>query len=225
MQLKLTVVSLLFIIFILTACDQDGYKRNFSLSSVASFSGTAEELKNRWRFCNNCLSSAECRPDDIKGCNTITIPDRDEALNKAIGRANTEVVYFLIDVAKTDVNGVTGNYQETPLMVSAYYGTKKHQEIAKFLISHGANVNATRDFSPIDTALLTAIWKNNIDFAKLLLKHGADPSVTAMSKKEGNACKYAIRKGRIDFLPLIPGCCSLVINNPDLAPDVMYRCQ
>ncbi|WP_437890879.1 ankyrin repeat domain-containing protein [Phytobacter sp. V91] len=132
-------------------------------------------------------------------------------------------MYFLVDVAKTDVNGVTGDYQETPLMIAAYYGTIKHQQIAGFLIRHGANVNAT---SPvyINSALITAIWKNNVEFARFLLKNGADPSVSGFGRKESYACKYAIRKGRPKIIPYIPDCCSLVEKNSRWIRDVGYYC-
>lgn len=50
----------------------------------------------------------------------------------AVTTANTEAVYFLVNKAKANVNGVTGEYNETPLIIAAYYGTKKHKEIADF---------------------------------------------------------------------------------------------
>lgn len=71
-----------------------------------------------------CLNEPSCKYEDVKQCRNITLPSRDEALSKAIGRANIGAVHFLVDIAKTDVNGVTGRYQNTPLIVAAYYGTK-----------------------------------------------------------------------------------------------------
>lgn len=97
----------------------------------------------------------------------MTLKDRGEALSLAVGRANKEAVYFLVNAAKTDVNGVTdGEYPATPLMISAYCGTHELQEITGFLISHGADINKKTTPTPFGTVLLTAIWKNKIEFSK-----------------------------------------------------------
>ncbi|HHI2444879.1 TPA: ankyrin repeat domain-containing protein [Enterobacter cloacae] len=144
--------------------------KKFFLKLRSKLSRSHKKIKEIWFFCERCLSDNECKPDNIKQSKTITIPSRDEALSLAVTTANTEVVYFfLVNKAKANVNGVTGGYNETQLIIAAYYGTKKHKEIAEFLLSHGANINAT-DLSSNSTALLTAIWKNNIDFAKFLLQ-------------------------------------------------------
>jgi hypothetical protein len=184
MLFKFIITSLFLVIPISSGCSMmdDIFKRNFSLSSVASFPNDVEKLKNIWFFCDRCLKGAECKPDDIKQCNSVTIPSRAEALSKAVGRANTEAVHFLVDVAKTDVNEATGEYQETPLIIAAYYGSKEHQNIAEFLLLHGANINKT--YAAVGgTPLGVAMWKHNIDFAKFLLKHGADPSVTVNGRE------------------------------------------
>lgn len=198
----------------LIACDD---KRNFYLSPVANSPSKIEELKERWFFCEKCLDNVNCNINDIVQCKDITIQDRGDALSEAVGSANVEAVAFLVDVAKADVNGRTGLYNETPLMIAAYYGTKNHQKIAEFLISHGADVNATRDSQTTGTALLTAIWKNNVDFAIFLLAKGASPSLTANREVEGSVCSIAIGRGRVNFIPIIPGCCSLIKKDPVLS--------
>lgn len=198
----------------LTSCDN---KRNFYLSPVASSPLQIKELKERWFFCEKCLGNISCSAHNIKQCKNITMPDRSDALAVAVGRANVEAVTFLVDVARTDVNGVSGAYNETPLMVAAYYGTKEHQNIAEFLISNGADVNATRNSQTTGTALLTAIWKNNVDFATFLLEKGANPSLTAYREVNGSVCSIAIGRGRINFIPIIPGCCSLIKNDLTLS--------
>ncbi|WP_240196760.1 ankyrin repeat domain-containing protein [Salmonella enterica] len=129
------------------------------------------------------MNDFQCKFDYVEQCKSVTIPERNNALSVAVTHANTEAVYFLVNQAKTDVNGITGRYHETPLMIAAYYGTKKHQEIASFLISRGANVNAI-DLTKM-TILQTAIWKNNMDFVKMLLENGADPSLTYNGKRKG----------------------------------------
>ncbi|WP_448692269.1 ankyrin repeat domain-containing protein [Salmonella enterica] len=109
---------------------------------MASFPSLIDELKNRWFFCEKCLNSTQCDYNDVKQCETVTLPDRNEALNLAVGRANTEAVYFLVNTTKVDVNSTMGEYNETPLIFSAYYGTEEHRKIADFLISHGSSINA-----------------------------------------------------------------------------------
>lgn len=218
----LSLISSLFVVVIYPYVSF-AYEKNFSLSSVASFPSTINELKDRWFFCDKCLSGARCSSDDIEQCKTITLPDRNEALNLAVGSANTEAVYFLVNTAKADVNSPMGEYKETPLIVASYYGTKKHQKIASFLISHGANINATA-VPPIDTALITAIWKNNTEFARLLLRNGANPSMTVSGKKDGYVCKYAIQKKQAEIIPYIPNCCAIVEQEPNWTRETGYLC-
>ncbi|EJU7771331.1 ankyrin repeat domain-containing protein [Salmonella enterica subsp. salamae serovar 4,12:e,n,x:1,6] len=126
-------------------------------------------------------------------------------------------------MAQADVNSITGRYNETPLIIAAYYGTAKHREIANYLLSHGADIDAIAK-SPIDTALITAIWKNNIKFAKLLLEKGANPLLSDVGLKEGYACKYAIQKKQAEIVPFIPNCCSLIEQNSHWIMDVGYFC-
>ena len=206
----------------------DFFERNYSLSAVSSFPKDIDELKKIWFHCEMCLNESSCKYDDVKQCRNITLPSRNEALNKATGRANAGAVHFLVDVAKTDVNGVTGRYQNTPLIVAAYYGTKTHQGIAEFLLSRGANINKT--YSAVGgTPLGVAIWKRNINFAKFLLENGADPSITINGREVGFACKKAMDKELPELFPLIPGCCSLVLHDlnfdPNIAPQTIPECQ
>ncbi|EGK3405308.1 ankyrin repeat domain-containing protein [Salmonella sp. 741265052_HSA] len=223
MSLRLVVVFILA--YIMTVCDLygDDNQHDFRLGLIAGSIASVDELKERWFFCEKCLNDFQCKFDYVEQCKSVTIPERNNALSLAVTHANTEAVYFLVNQAKTDVNGITGRYHETPLMIAAYYGTKKHQEIASFLISRGANVNAI-DLAKM-TILQTAIWKNNMDFVKMLLENGADPSLTYNGKKEGAACMTAIRRKRFEFISIIPGCCSLVKDNSELIPNNVYVCQ
>lgn len=177
MLLKMMMLSAIIFMPIIAGCSMfDGiFEKNYSLDSVASFEDDVAELKGIWFFCEKCLNNELCESDDVKQCKNVTIPSRNEALSKAVGRANIEAVRFLVDVAKTNVNGVTGEYKETPLIIAAYYGTQKHQDIAEFLISRGADINKTYP-AVGHNALGVANWKHNTDFAKILLKHGAEPS-------------------------------------------------
>lgn len=184
MLLKLVTFFSIIIIPIVAGCGifNDIFEKNYSLDSVASFSDDINELKGIWYFCEKCLNNGLCENYDVKQCKDVTIPSRSDALSKAVGRANAEAVYFLVDVAKTNVNGVTGEYKETPLIIAAYYGTKEHQDIAEFLLSRGADINKTYPAMGYN-ALGVANWKHNIDFAEFLLRHGAKPSAVIHRKK------------------------------------------
>lgn len=230
MSIKSTILLSIFLIPNFSGCSMFDavFKKNYSLVPMASFPNDLKELKNVWFFCEKCLSHATCSPEDIKQCKTVTIPSRDDALGEAVGRANTEAVHFLVDVANTDVNSVTGRYKNTPLIISAYYGTKEHQDIAEFLLSRGADINKT--YTAVGgTPLGVAMWKHNIDFAKFLLRSGADASVTISGKEDGYACKNAIGKNLPDLFPLIPGCCSLALHDlnfdPNITPEIIPQCQ
>ncbi|MGB7803672.1 ankyrin repeat domain-containing protein, partial [Buttiauxella sp.] len=165
-----------------------------------------------WFFCERCLSGGGCEAKDVKQCEAVTLPDRNEALDVAVGAANTKAVRFLVDVAKTNVNGVSGDFKQQPLMAAAYYGTEEHQKIASFLLLRGANINAT-DLSGNYTALLTAIWKGNTDFAKFLLEKGADPSITAPNMRKRTACEAALIYKRKEIIQFIPDCLSFAEKN------------
>ncbi|HDS9458149.1 TPA: ankyrin repeat domain-containing protein [Enterobacter asburiae] len=223
-------IVLFFLIPLLYGCGafNDIFEKNHSLSTVSSFPEDIDELKNIWFHCEKCLNEPSCKYDDVKQCRNITLPSRDEALSKAIGRANAEAVHFLVDVAKTDVNGATGRYQNTPLIVAAYYGTKAHQDIAEFLLSRGANINKTYP-AVGGTPLGVSIWKRNVNFAKFLLENGADPSITINGREEGFACEKAMSKELPELFPLIPGCCSLALHDlnfdPNIAPENIPQCK
>ncbi|MBA3216648.1 ankyrin repeat domain-containing protein [Salmonella enterica] len=223
------LLSAIFIALIVGCKTFDGlFEKDYSLSSVASFSDDIKELKTKWYFCEKCLNDGGCEIYDIKQCKDVTVPSRSEALSKAIGRANTEAVYFLVDVAKTDVNEVTGKYQETPLIVAAYYGTKEHENIGRFLLSRGANINKTYP-AVGGTPLGVAIWKHNIEFAKFLLKYGADPSASVNGRIDGYACDGAVDENLPELFPFISGCCSMVLHDfnfdPNVAPLTIPQCQ
>ncbi|EEO7878347.1 ankyrin repeat domain-containing protein [Salmonella enterica] len=207
----------------IVSCDAYESEKNLSLTSVASSPLAISELKERWSFCERCLKNNMCKQKEFHQCSSVTIKERNEALSLAVGSANIEAVHFLVEVTQADVNSITGRYNETPLIIAAYYGTAKHREIANYLLSHGADIDAIAK-SPIDTALITAIWKNNIKFAKLLLEKGANPLLSGVGLKEGYACKYAIQKKQAEIVPFIPNCCSLIEQNSHWITDVGYFC-
>lgn len=227
MYKKIVLSSLKIIILIATlfivSCDAYETEKNLSLTSVASSPLAISKLKEIWFFCERCLKNNMCKKKEFNQCSSVTIKERNEALSLAVGNANIEAVHFLVEVTQADVNLITGRYNETPLIIAAYYGTAKHREIANYLLSHGADIDATAK-SPIDTALITAIWKNNIKFAKLLLEKGANPLLSDVGLKEGYACKYAIQKKQAEIVPFIPNCCSITEQDPNWSREAGYLC-
>lgn len=223
---KWIVIPLLLIAIIVSVFLVYGEQRysNYHLTPLASFPNSIDGLKRTWFYCERCLNGGRCDSEDMTQCKAVTLPEKNEALNIAVGRANIEAVTFLVEVAKADVNFKSGDYQETPLMAAAYYGTKEHEEVATFLLSHGANINAVSNSPPIETALITAIWKDNLEFAKFLLNNGADPSMTSRGKREGDACLTAIAYERPDFIPVIPECCKFIKDNPERVKGTQYHC-
>ncbi len=59
----------------------------------------------------------------------------------------------------------------TPLILAAYRG---NNEVAKFLIDHGADVNFK---SNMGTPLMAAVVKSNLEITQYLLEHKADPNL------------------------------------------------
>lgn len=226
---KLVTASLFFTLSVTSGCDENEINErvplNFLLSTEASSPDRLEVLKNKWFFCEKCLNNPNCLVNNVHECKKTTLPDREIALGKAINEGNAGAVYFLVDIAKTNINHFSGEYRYTPLMIAAYYGSNKHLEIAKFLISRGANINAVRNIKPNSTPLLIAIWKNNTIFVDFLLKEGANPSLTATGKKKDAACMIAIAHQRTEIIPMLEGCCDYILNNSKLMNDFGSECK
>ena len=72
----------------------------------------------------------------------------------------------VIDLEKKD------KYGYTPLLITSYHN---YIELAKFLISKGANVNNVNDYG--DTSLHYTSYYNNIELAKLLIDKGANVNI------------------------------------------------
>lgn len=224
--MKFTFITFLTITISLSGCDDSEIKRDLKMSNAASFPYEIDGLKSRWYYCEQCWKDKTCKPNDVNQCNNVTLTDRAEALNLAMSSPNIEAVYFLIDIAKTDVNSVPNGNNYTPLMKAAYYGSQRHQEIARHMILLGANINAVADSRPNNTALLIAIWKNNIDFAKFLIENGAIADMSPLTgKKERSACEAAIVYGRTEIIPFINGCCASVLSNAKLMPETVAICK
>lgn len=69
----------------------------------------------------------------------------------------------------------------------------------KFLVEHGADVNAVNEFG--DSALIDVTTLGNVDIARLLLAHGADPNAT--SRTRDNPLHTAAQGGNATLVALL----------------------
>jgi uncharacterized protein len=76
-------------------------------------------------------------------------------------------------------HGADVNYPDlmgrAPLHDAASLSLKSGQEMGRFLLDHGANVNAMTNAG--STPLMYAVWQRNVDLVKLLLERGADATL------------------------------------------------
>ncbi|KAF8569113.1 hypothetical protein P879_00923 [Paragonimus westermani] len=115
----------------------------------------------------------------------------------AVSAGRVDVVDFLIDEAKADVNVVNSTGQ-CPM----HYAASKNQlKIAEHLFAAGANVNV-RDWAGT-TPLHRAISLGYLDIAKLLLDRGP-PSLVSVADNEGStALHFACEEGSMSAAKLL----------------------
>lgn len=121
----------------------------------------------------------------------------DLSLFDACAIGNFEVVNSLIssNPSLTNSYSVDGF---TPLGLACYFG---HEEIAKFLISKGAEVNIPSKNGFNVFPIHSAVAANNFNITKLLLAHGAYPNVC---QKSGVAPLHsAAQLGNIELIILL----------------------
>ena len=90
------------------------------------------------------------------------------SLQEVVFQNSIQEVKRLIDKG-IDVNEEALNFQVIPLHIAAYKG---HEEIAKLLISNGADINAKAITG--NTALHLATQNNNFNIVRLLLAYKAN---------------------------------------------------
>lgn len=100
-------------------------------------------------------------------------------LNHAAGRGDRQTVVALLAL---EANADAQDDGCTPLISAIQSSSPKAIEIARLLLEHGANVNASMHEG--DSALHAAVRSGSIDKVDLLLKNGADINVRAWPDEE-----------------------------------------
>ncbi len=123
-------------------------------------------------------------------------PDGFQALGLASFFGYVDVASLLLDYG-AEVNSPSRNGQKVMPLHSAAAG--RHLEIARLLLSHGADPNAVQsdDFTPLHAAA----DNGHIEMIKLLLSFGADPG----AKMKGGQTPYdiAVAKGYTEAIELL----------------------
>ncbi len=83
----------------------------------------------------------------------------------------------------------------TPLTLACYNG---NIETATFLAKRVENINVN---SNVGTALMAAVYKENIEITKMLLEFKADPNIADLN--ETTALHYAVRFSNVELIKLL----------------------
>ncbi len=129
--------------------------------------------------------------DEIKTFKTLQIP----SLHDACSRRNITAVKQLIHEG-ANVNVLDKN-EYTPLYHACFWN---RLEIARFLIEHGADVNAsTTHFK--STPLHSACFFANLSFVELFLKNNAN--VNVQNLEENTPLHFAVQNKCIEIVKLL----------------------
>jgi len=103
----------------------------------------------------------------------------------------------LQDILKTNPEVINFKNKSgyTPLILASYHG---NVEVAALLAKHVREINVNSDSG---TALMAAVFKNDIEIAKMLLDLGADPNIA--DPNGTTALHYATRFSNIDLIKLL----------------------
>ena len=88
-------------------------------------------------------------------------------IHETVKESNLAVLLYIYNNNNLDYNAKGGEYNRTVLHEAA---EQDKQEIAGYLIQHGAEVNTKSDNG--DTPLLLAAYNTSVDLAKLLIEQG-----------------------------------------------------
>ena len=107
-----------------------------------------------------------------------------------------DIIKFLIEEKKFAVD-MPNDTKITPLMEASLHG---NYEIVKYLVQHGANVNAKTNDG--DSALLFAVEAGHLEIVKLLIENGADKYYVQPLSGHSllRIAKLEARKNIVDYL-------------------------
>ena len=137
--------------------------------------------------------------------NNIKLDEVDEKkyclppISHAIQIHNISIVRILIE-AGANINAPSRNvtnYYNTPLMIAAWSGD---YEIVKLLVEKGACLNQV-DKKNGFTALIKAVFKNEIAIARYLVDKGADTTISSFEEK--TALNYAMDNNNQELISLL----------------------
>jgi hypothetical protein len=123
---------------------------------ITATSGDYDKLKHAWEYCKKCLTEEDC-PGRVS-CEENTPEMITHAMGTALARGRLDTVRYIVEEIGFDVNTPLSEHQSTALHRTASYGGPQDIEIARYLISKGANINAISK-TYFRTPLLTAIRK------------------------------------------------------------------
>jgi ankyrin repeat protein len=142
-------------------------------------------------------------------------PKRDTPLMTASMAGQFEIVKYLVEEKKALVNPKDTNNNYTPLMLVAC-GGYSHPEIAKYLVEHGADVNA-KDVNGT-TVLMLAAGRGYLEIMQYLIDKGA--VIDAVDNSGKAAIDLALENGHqraIDLLHAAQAKCRLATSPDEIA--------
>lgn len=139
--------------------------------------------------------------------NTMYTPIEKE-LFQAVTANDLKAVQSILSANTVNLE-VKNDKGETPLMVATY---KMYNEIALYLIDHGANVN-TQDHN-LNSPFLYAGAEGNLELVQKSLAHGAD--FTVFNRYNGTALIPAAEKGHLKIVKVL-------VNTPNFPIDHVNR--
>ncbi|KAK3596502.1 hypothetical protein CHS0354_007409 [Potamilus streckersoni] len=150
------------------------------------------------------------------------------ALHKAIATENEDIVEMLLQTKDINVNlrsknddtalnlavtmdkfvlhlleagalpKLAGPHGHTCLMYAAVH---RNADTSKLLITYGADVNAKNDQS--ETAILYAIFRDDLNLVKILLEAGTDPNTLQSTDEKNSILLLTAYDGQYDFMKTI----------------------
>jgi len=152
-----------------------------------------------YAFENGNIDIAECLINNVEGIVVdLFCHNGNSILIYACLCGHLRMVKYLVntysDKGIVNAKGVKG---KTPLMIASEYG---HFTIAKYLIYHGATINASSHDG--NTALIYAVMHDNTDIINLLLEH--HPEIVNMENNEGEtALTIAAYNGNLPIIKIL----------------------